>query len=44
LSVEAGEGGRLSLRETLVKDDAPPMFGRPELRAMIAGAGGGAGQ
>ncbi len=44
LSVEAGEGGRLSLRETLVKDGAPPMFGRPELRAMTAGAGGGAGQ
>ena len=34
LSVEAGEGGRLSLRETIVKDDAPPMFGRSELRAM----------
>jgi alpha-D-xyloside xylohydrolase len=34
LSVEAGEGGRLSLRETLVRDGAPPMFGRPELRLM----------
>ena len=34
LSVEAGEGGRLSLKETIVKDAAPPMFGRSELRAM----------
>jgi alpha-D-xyloside xylohydrolase len=34
LSVEAGEGGRLSLKETVVKDAAPPMFGRSELRAM----------
>jgi alpha-D-xyloside xylohydrolase len=34
LSVEAGEDGRPSLRETIVKDDAPPMFGPAELRAM----------
>jgi alpha-D-xyloside xylohydrolase len=34
LTVEAGEGGRLSLHETLVKDGAPPMFGHPELRLM----------
>jgi len=34
LRVEAGEGGRLSLRETMVKDAAAPMFGRSELRAM----------
>ena len=34
LSVEAGEGGRLSLRDTVMKDAAPPMFGPSELRAM----------
>jgi alpha-D-xyloside xylohydrolase len=34
LRVEAGEGGRLSLRETVVKGVAPPMFGQAELRAM----------
>jgi alpha-D-xyloside xylohydrolase len=34
LTVEPGDGGRLSLRETVVKDAAPPMFGRAELRAM----------
>jgi hypothetical protein len=32
--VESGEGGRLSLKEIVVKDAAPPMFGRSELRAM----------
>jgi hypothetical protein len=34
LSVETGVDGRPSLRETIVKDDAPPMFGPAELRAM----------
>ena len=34
LSVEAGEGGRLSLKETVVTDAAPPIFGRSELRVM----------
>jgi alpha-D-xyloside xylohydrolase len=34
LRVEAGEGGRLSLRETVVKGVAPPMFGQAEFRAM----------
>jgi len=34
LIVEADAAGRLSLRESLVKDGAPPMFGQAELRAM----------
>jgi alpha-D-xyloside xylohydrolase len=34
LSVEAGEGGRFSLKESVVKDAAPSMFGRTEFRAM----------
>ena len=34
LSVGAGENGRLSLRETVVEDAAPPMFGPAELRVM----------
>jgi alpha-D-xyloside xylohydrolase len=33
-SVEAGERGRLSLSETVVKDGAAPMFGAAELRTM----------
>jgi alpha-D-xyloside xylohydrolase len=34
LSVEAGESGRLSLAEIMVKDDAEPMFGPAALRQM----------
>jgi alpha-D-xyloside xylohydrolase len=34
LSVEPGEDGRLSLKETVVKDAAAPMFGGAVLRAM----------
>jgi alpha-D-xyloside xylohydrolase len=34
LSVEARAGGRLALRETVVRDGAEPMFGPAELRRM----------
>jgi len=34
LSVEPGEGGRFSLKETVLKDAAAPMFGGAALRGM----------
>jgi alpha-D-xyloside xylohydrolase len=34
LSVEARAGGRLALRESVVRDGAEPMFGPAELRRM----------
>jgi alpha-D-xyloside xylohydrolase len=36
LSVAAGEGGSFSLSELVVKDGAPPMFGRAHLRTMTS--------